>query len=1199
MVVQTRYGTKILTNKKIIFESDDDDDTTTITSSSSNSSSRDDEDYIVSSSSQSSSSSDEDCDSILEDDINIPKIPNIIKPLLKLKYKIFESEDFMKYLKDVDKLDPKIDYILNNSSIKDKYKIQICELYSILIGQDIFSMEWIDIRNILKHEIKRIERKTCIYNNISREDYEKKIIEFKAAKKSMIIPIKEQIILLDAPIEIKSILYDKYKDLQEYSHTDSEEYTKNQAWLLNALQIPYNRIKILNIDNICNFLNIVYEKLNQEFYGMQKVKEQILLYLNMKLTNPNAKGYNLALLGDKGVGKCFALNTKILMYDGNIKNVQDVKLYDKLIGPRNIEITVTQLITSMDVMYTIHQPWAESYKVCKGHLLTLRCIKNINKFYTYIYNVQSYKQGDIINIPVEIFYSYSQQLQNKFSAVQVSIEIKNGIDFEIPLYLLGMWYGGCDPNTVDFAIVKNDNIFNAFKIYTKKYNTIFSIIYTTENLMNITLESHGEHSFKNVLKKLNLWGRYTILQQFKYLSYRHKLEFIAGFIDVNGIVEYSHNTITCLAIGGDDNYIDDLIFLIRSTGLYSKKQGNSIKIFGTSELLLQIPSMIYNQPYNDHLFKIHNITVTREGIEQYYGFEVNENSNHLFLLQDCTVVHNCFAPNTMIRMFNGKTKPVQYIQPGDLLMGDDNNYRRVENITNGNEIMYDIIQEKGIMYTVNESHILSLCIKKYNIINENTIRIFSINSNNKIIYIDDEKINCKFENTIYYVDMTVLEYLNYSQNIKKYLLGYKKGFSIENARLSNTNMFLLGILYNNKKYIYIPNEYYNYINKISILNYYQIYKHETHYTIFERIVDHLDIDINIDQLLLTTKERQYYFLAGLIISSITIHNDNIFKIQQKCICESVYNIIGIQINNIYDLSKLFNNDIYDFPIWSHAIQVIKKDVGQYYGFTLSSSSPNRRFLLHDGTVVHNTHISRTLADILNFPFEQISIGNITNSEILTGHQSTYIGSKPGIIASTLMKMKYKNGIIFLDEFDKIQNVEVSNSMLHIVDSTQNVAFNDNYFGQELKIDLSHLWFIFAMNEMPMCGPLKDRLFIINVDGYQHKDKIEITKNYLLKRVCKNINIDENHIIMDKDVTSYFVHKISIGDNKSNSGVRYIEQALIDLINKIVFIVNTSSTFANLSFSVSQKLEYPVVITNDLIDKLVLKDSVSVPNMMYI
>ena len=67
--------------------------------------------------------------------------------------------------------------------------------------------------------------------------------------------------------------------------------------------------------------------LNNTLYGMDRVKEKILLFLNRKLRDPNSKGCNLALLGISGVGKCLAKNTPVILYDGNIKMSQYISTY--------------------------------------------------------------------------------------------------------------------------------------------------------------------------------------------------------------------------------------------------------------------------------------------------------------------------------------------------------------------------------------------------------------------------------------------------------------------------------------------------------------------------------------------------------------------------------------------------------------------------------------------------------------------------------------------------------------------------------------------------------------------------------------------------------------------------------------------------------------------------------------------------------
>lgn len=68
----------------------------------------------------------------------------------------------------------------------------------------------------------------------------------------------------------------------------------------------------------------------------------------------------------------------------------------------------------------------------------------------------------------------------------------------------------------------------------------------------------------------------------------------------------------------------------------------------------------------------------------------------------------CLGKNTPILMFDGSIKLVQDIVIGDVIMGDDSTPRNVLSIARGRETMYKVIENNGPGYVVNESHILSL-----------------------------------------------------------------------------------------------------------------------------------------------------------------------------------------------------------------------------------------------------------------------------------------------------------------------------------------------------------------------------------------------------------------------------------------------------------------------------------------------------------
>ena len=1191
IMVQTRKNV----NRRLVFEESTDSETDEDYVPSSEESESETESEINESESESDLSTDSTDDSTDDIGVNEEKAYEIVSNILKDKYKIYNSDKFTELLNRVGELDPDVTSILNSEDVKDKYKIKLCEMYSILLSQDLLSVEWIEIRNLLKTEIKNIQRKMCMFKDVSNDELAIKMSEFKAVKEKSTPSFKEQIILLDTSIENKKAIYKKYKEMSEFSN--GEDYAKMFVWLQYATSIPYN--KHINVyykyNEIYKFLMNVYEKLNQEFHGMKKVKEQILLYLNIKLTNPNTKGFNLALLGEKGVGKCFALNTKVLMANGTKKMIQDVNIGDELIGPSSTLSRVKHLVRGHDVMYNVAQLHTEPYTVCKGHILTLKCDKHIPIFFEFLYSINSYKIGErVYNIPVETFYSFPNYLRDRFVSINSIVKFKSDVKtrLDIPSYLLGMWYGNDKTESTDFDIASDVNLCKLFKLYCASFKTMSNFIYDG-TVMNVNFDSTDKHSLKNRLIDYGTFTRFRIPREYKCASIDEKLKFVAGVVDSCGVVNYKINEIIIELCNGDETFFNDLLLIVRSVGLYGRRLNTGIKIYGSYSMMESIPTLIYTREYNKDCYKRNKIEVTKSASDFYYGFELTGDSNNLFLLDDLTVVHNCFAKHTLVRMFDGTVKQVENIVNGDELIGDDTFKRVVKEVTNGQEMMYDVIQSNGKKYTVNESHILSLCIPRVVKFDAARFRVFSVGKDGGVSYKDVSF--SQMSDQFYYIDIDIPTYLSYGNDVRKHMYGYKKPF-YKNVmcefNYSDSNLVTLGLIsvlnQLEKTWVKIPNN----LNVNLDTNYFKFDFEVRGFKIF-KYFRCIDIDVDINSLVLTSQIKQHMLLMGVILGYL--NDSNTHSIDNKF--DILFNALNVDKKLVeLDLqSFLFTND---YKTMSD-IKVVPTTIDTYYGFTLDDSSSNRRFLLDDGTVVHNTHISRTLADILKFPFEQISMGNVNNPEILTGHHSTYIGSKPGIIVDALINMKYNNGIIFLDEFDKITNPAVNNSMLHIVDPTQNSGFVDNYLGQDIKIDLSNIWFIFAMNAVPECGPLKDRLFIIELEGYSVKDKIEIARNFLLKRICKNAGIADADVTISVDACNYFINKISTGENASNPGVRYIEQALTDVVNKIVFLVNTSSQFVDMSFSIKTLLKYPVDISFELIDKLIVDKPNKTANLMYI
>lgn len=199
--------------------------------------------------------------------------------------------------------------------------------------------------------------------------------------------------------------------------------------------------------------------------------------------------------------------------------------------------------------------------------------------------------------------------------------------------------------------------------------------------------------------------------------------------------------------------------------------------------------------------------------------------------------------------------------------------------------------------------------------------------------------------------------------------------------------------------------------------------------------------------------------------------------------------------------------------------------------------------------VGKTKIIRTLSKILDIPFEHISMGGVSDVSYLNGELYVYEGSKPGKIMNTACKLGCNNGIIFFDEIDKIdtsfKGSKVSNKMIHITDFTQNDKYADDYC-PELNFGLDKFWFIFSLNDVNNVHPvLKDRMYIINVEGYDLKQKKEIVKRHIIPKVVERYGMNNNDITIPDDVITFVINKA-----KDGKGVRELERLFEIIYRKL-------------------------------------------------
>ncbi|MES2800662.1 MAG: endopeptidase La [Bacteroidota bacterium] len=194
--------------------------------------------------------------------------------------------------------------------------------------------------------------------------------------------------------------------------------------------------------------------------------------------------------------------------------------------------------------------------------------------------------------------------------------------------------------------------------------------------------------------------------------------------------------------------------------------------------------------------------------------------------------------------------------------------------------------------------------------------------------------------------------------------------------------------------------------------------------------------------------------------------------------------------------------------------------------------------------VGKTSLGKSIAEALGRKYVRMSLGGLHDEAEIRGHRKTYIGAMPGRVMQNLKKAESANPVFVLDEVDKLgrsNHGDPSSALLEVLDPEQNHSFYDNYV--ETEFDLSKVMFIATANSLgEIQGPLRDRMEIIEVNGYTIEEKIEIAKRHLLPKQLKEHGITNKHISIDKKVLEKLVE-----DYTNESGVRGLDKMVAKLV----------------------------------------------------
>ncbi len=353
--------------------------------------------------------------------------------------------------------------------------------------------------------------------------------------------------------------------------------------------------------------------------------------------------YVMMFFGPPGVGKCLGKDTPILMFDGHIKLVQDVKVGDQLMGPDSKPRLVGSLARGREELFQVTPVKGDPYVVNKSHILSLKTSPK--------------HQGEaqkIVNLPLTEYLASSNTRKHHLKGWRSAVEWE---EQPVPVdpYFLGIWLG--DGTSESTRVCVNDldeEIIDKLREYADELGLNFNLAQIGQGCKSYRIaKGWGKQDFDgnallNSLRAINVIGNKHIPRQYFANSREVRLKLLAGLIDSDGSLSHNSYCITQKR----KKLAEDIRLLALSLGFYAsiieqeKSAQNGVvgtywrvTISGDTDV---VPLLLDRKRAEPRKQK-KDVTVTGLCVESigdgdYYGFTID--GDHLFMLGDFTVTHN-------------------------------------------------------------------------------------------------------------------------------------------------------------------------------------------------------------------------------------------------------------------------------------------------------------------------------------------------------------------------------------------------------------------------------------------------------------------------------------------------------------------------------------------------------------------------------
>ena len=331
---------------------------------------------------------------------------------------------------------------------------------------------------------------------------------------------------------------------------------------------------------------------------------------------------------------CLGIGTPILMYDGSLKNVEDINVGDVVMGDDNLPRNVLSLNRGKEMMFEVSIRGKDKFICNASHVLSV--VNNDNE------GRWGLQQNQVVDVKLSDYLDWSTKRKHLSKAFKVGrVEFKNNNILPIDPYVLGVWLGDgySDAGRISSADPEIPRKLNELGYPTVKH---------------LTKHSWGVSNLSSKLIELDVLKNKHIPEIYLTASVEDRLKLLAGLIDTDGHLaegncyEFSQKSIS---------FTEQVVRLVNSLGYQATHSEQKDNVFGVCQRvyisgshLEDIPVVLERkkacarkQIKNPLRFKMDILPLYEDN---YYGFEVD--GNQRYVLGNFIVTHNS-GKSTLLR----------------------------------------------------------------------------------------------------------------------------------------------------------------------------------------------------------------------------------------------------------------------------------------------------------------------------------------------------------------------------------------------------------------------------------------------------------------------------------------------------------------------------------------------------------------------